>query len=391
MRTLRYTSLALLVVIVVALMGVPSGAPEATAQLDALQAGTVYTYRGVSPRVLPTNWSTTITSPGATFLRLHFVDVKLAKGDTLSVSDLDGVQTWTYTERGPNGNGDFWSFSIDSDAVKVEVNNKSGKSRGFRIAEVGHGTIALDSDASTQVVCGTEGRQAIACHLGDPVINNAQRPVSRMLYTVKNRQYLCTGELVAGSNSSTLITNNHCIDSQTVASTLQARFNYQYTTCSGTTLATYTTYNGGTFLKTSSVTGGLDYTLMTMLGDPESTWGELTPTSQDSTVGQTINFIQHGAGLPKKIGYWEDSAYTVRCTVATVNMTYGTSAANSQIGYGCDSEGGSSGSAITRASDGRIVGLHHYGGVSSTPCLNSATMMSKICTDAGALLNCVSN
>ena len=52
-------------------------------------------------------------------------------------------------------------------------------------------------------------------------------------------------------------------------------------------------------------------------------------------------------------------------------------------------EGGSSGSAITRASDGKMIALHHYGGVSTV--LNSGTMMSLICTNAGGLLVCDAN
>lgn len=392
MRTLRYLSIALALVVVLALAGtVPTGTPTSKAQLDGpVQVGTVYAYRAATPRVLPANWATTITSDGAKFVRLHFVDLKLAKGDTLVVSSPSGAEAWTYTDNGPNNNGEFWSFSVDGDTVKVELNNKSGKSRGFRIVEVGHGTVALNEN-STEVVCGTDGREAIACQLSDSVVNAAQRPVARLLYTEKRKQYVCTGELIAGSYNDLLITNNHCIDNQTVASTLQARFNYQYTTCTGTTLASYTTYNGGTFLKTSPEVGGLDYTLLTLQGGPEATWGELVATTAAPVVGQQINFIQHPGGNPKKIGYYEDLAKTIRCKVDTINKTYGSSAAGSQIGYGCDSEGGSSGSAITDASTGRIIGLHHYGGVSSSPCLNSASMMSKICTDAGSLLSCVSN
>jgi V8-like Glu-specific endopeptidase len=77
--------------------------------------------------------------------------------------------------------------------------------------------------------------------------------------------------------------------------------------------------------------------------------------------------------------------------VDTINATYGYAAPGSQVGYGCDSEGGASGSAITAATDGKVIALHHYGGVSSSPCLNSGTAMTKICTDAGSLLICDSN
>jgi V8-like Glu-specific endopeptidase len=192
-----------------------------------------------------------------------------------------------------------------------------------------------------------------------------------------------------------LITNAHCMDNQTEVSTLEARFNYQYTDCAGTVLDTPVSFAGGTFLKTNSekystrgknIGGGLDYTLLTLQGSPETTYGELIPTSEDAIVGNWMNFIQHPAGRPKEIGYWENENYIDRCDIHTVNMTYGSAAPNSQIGYACDSEGGSSGSAITRASDGKVIGLHHYGGVDDG--INSATMMSFICADAGNYLDC---
>jgi hypothetical protein len=43
------------------------------------------------------------------------------------------------------------------------------------------------------------------------------------------------------------------------------------------------------------------------------------------------------------------------------------------------------------ATTGRIIGLHHFGGVSSSPCLNSATQMKNVCSNAGTLLSCATN
>ena len=104
-----------------------------------------------------------------------------------------------------------------------------------------------------------------------------------------------------------------------------------------------------------------------------------------------MNFPQHPGGGLKKIGYWKDSAQTLRCDVATVNASYGGATAGSQMGYSCDSEGGSSGSPIMDAGTGRIIGLHHFGGVGGSTCLNSATQMRQVCSNAGALLTCAIN
>lgn len=363
-----------------------------------VEAGKVLDFKAESPHPATDGWTQTYTFTGAQFVRLHFKGFHLIEGDKLLVSSPDGAQAWEYTGKGSNQDGDFWSFAINGPEVKLTLLAPSGKSYGFHLVEVGYGTVPLEvSNPVPEIVVGTDGREDIACHLDDPVINTSQRPVARLLFTVKKSQYLCTGELIRGANANTLITNAHCIDSQTVTSTLEARFNYQYTTCGGTTLAATTSFAGGTWLKTNAeaynrrkpTTTGLDYTLLTLQGSPEATFGELVPTTATYAVGTEMNFIQHPAGLPKKIGYWEDAAHTIRCKIDTINMTYGSSYPNSQTGYGCDSEGGSSGSAITRASDGKVIGLHHYGGVTST--LNSATMMSFICANAGSLLICDGN
>lgn len=381
------------------LLGAAIYAPgSAAAYLDRVEAGKVFDFRAESPHPATDGWTQSYTFTGAEFVRLHFKAFHLQEGDKLIVSSPDGVQSWEYAQKGVNQNGDFWSFAINGDTVKLTLVAPSGKSYGFKVVEVGYGTVSLErSLPAPEIVVGSDGREDIACHTGEAVINASQAPVARLLFTVKRSQYLCTGELVRGSNANTMITNAHCMDNQTEVSSLEARFNYQYTTCGGSTLAATTSFAGGTFLKTnaerynkrSPSTTGLDYTLLTLQGTPEATFGELIPTTASYAIRTQMNFIQHPAGLPKQIGYWEDAEHTIRCKIDTINQTYGSSYPNSQAGYGCDSEGGSSGSAITRASDGKMITLHHYGGVTSV--LNSGTMMSLICSNAGSLLICDSN
>jgi V8-like Glu-specific endopeptidase len=363
------------------------------------EAGRVFSVDFKSPHPAPGSWNETYIFPGAKFVRLHFSGLNLAPGDKLVVSGPDSSQSWEYTGRGVNGNGDFWSFAIEGDSVQVALSAPSGKSNGFKIVDVGYGTVALNKGTYVpEVVNDTDGREPVACHTNEEVINDAQKPVARLLFTVKRSQYLCTGELIRGNQDNMLITNAHCMDNQTEVSSLEARFNYQYTDCDETEEGIPQSFYGGTFLTTNSERystkgknkgGGLDYTLLTLQDNPEGIYGELIPTTADGFVGQEMNFIQHPAGRPKEIGYWENDDYASRCDIHTVRKTYGSAYPDSQIGYACDSEGGSSGSAITRASDGKVIGLHHYGGVDVDT--NSATMMSFICADAGNLLTCDDN
>lgn len=338
----------------------------------------------------PVAWSETVASPGATFLRLHFNRFNLPEGDYLTVASPDGTEFWTYTGKGPLGTGEFWSFMVESDTAIVELHSgRQLKGRGGRfgaaVDRIAHGTAPVNEDGSLveKVICGTDGKENAVCR---STIN--QNPVARLSFQSGGSSFVCTGWLVAGANANTMLTNNHCFTTQSEVNTVQARFNYQTTTCTGTTQATATTYAGGTFLKTSS---SLDYTIFTLQGNPEATWGEYTATSKTPAAGMLINLPQHPGGGLKKIGYWKDSAKTARCDVTTVNATYGGSASGSQVGYSCDTEGGSSGSPVMDAGTGRIIGLHHFGGVSSNPCLNSATQMKNVCANAGTLLSCATN
>jgi hypothetical protein len=350
----------------------------------AYSAGTPHPYP-VGNENRPVVWSDTVTSPGAAWLRIHFTGFDLAKGDFVTIRGPKG-EIHRYEGKGPYGNGEFWSFSTDGDTAEVRIHGGRSLGQGYTIDKVGHGMLPGDQPA-LEVICGTDGRKDVACYTAPP--KTTFNPMARLLFLDAGTWYVCTGSLVPGSNANTLITNNHCISNQTVTSTLEAAFNYQIKTCKKTTLETVTVYNGGTFLHTSSVDGGYDYTLVTLLGNPAATWGMLTPTTLKPGAGSVMLFPQHPGGGIKKLGKFEDKLQKTLCTVYSINQTYGTSAPNSQFNYGCDSEGGSSGSPILNSGGTRMWGLHHYGGVTS--CSNSATHLNLICQDAGALLSCVSN
>jgi len=366
------------------------------ASAEAVRVGEERDYAAASPAQYPAGdadravtWSDTIVSPGATFLRVHFSRFNLPEGDFISVSSPDGSDYWTYTAQGLNGTGEFWSFAVEAETAVVALHSGPGPAKGsarygVEIDRIAHGFADLgEAPVEPEVVCGTDGREDAVCHSD---VN--QRPVARLSFQSGGGSFVCTGWLVRGSNTNTILTNNHCVDNQTEVSTVQARFNYQRTTCGGSSTAGTTSYAGGTFLRTHS---GLDYTIFTLQGSPEATWGEYVPTSKQPTVGMSINFPQHPGGGLKRIGFWANSGHTTRCTASVVNATYGGSTSGSQMAYGCDSEGGSSGSPIMDGGTGRIIGLHHFGGVTNSPCRNAATQMRQICSNAGSLLTCATN
>lgn len=377
--------------ILAALAGLGPGTARAQ---GAVKVGEEVPYFAATPAAYPAGgpnrpvaWWERIVSPGATFLRVHFSGFDLPAGDYLTLASPDGRQAWTYAGKGRRGTAEFWSFLIESDTAVVELHS-AGPSRdrkgrhGVAIDRIARGTVSLD-EATAQLekgVCGTDGRENAACH---PEVN--VRPVARIAFQRAGQTLLCTGFLVAGPIPNTMMTNSHCFSSQTGVDSVEARFNYQTKRCAPSAVGAPRSYAGGTLLKNSPLSR-LDYTLFTLEGNPEATWGEYTATKKTPRVGMAIDFPQHSKGRVKQISYWQDAAHTKRCTVATVNATYET-APRSQMGYGCDSEVASSGSPILDAATGQVIGINHFGDVAGA-CLNAATQMKNICANAGALLRC---
>ena len=399
MRRLPIVSLAVVFTVAVVL------AAPAFAQ-EPLKVGEVRSMRLESPHPYPlgTNarpvvWTDRVVSAGAEFVRVHFSSLSLAKGDYLTVSSPDGAQVWTYRDRGPHQSGDVWALAVAGDTAIVRLHGGRGNGFGYVIDSVGHGVVPIyrqRTGPTPEVVCGTNGVEDVACYASDPALNTDQKAVARLLWIQGAYIYACTGWLAAGPNDSTMVTNNHCFSTQRLTETVQATFNFQSADCGGTALAASSNFMGGTLLKTSSVSRkvkkeGFDYTLFTLLDNPEATWGELTPSSRAVAIGDPIWFIQHPGGNEKKVGVWEDAGKTMPCDVDDVGQTYGKTAIGSQTAYACDSEGGSSGSPILAAGTDRVIALHHFGGVNDNPCLNSGTSMAAICADAAGLLTCASD
>jgi len=359
--------------------------------LAQVKTGGIGAYHASSPRPyadghasMPAVWSDEVRSPGATFIRLHFSEFDLAPGDRLVISNPAGSESHEYTGRGPKGRGEFWSRSIDGEALVIALYAKGRGGNGYTIDEIGEG---FAPEATPEVICGTDGRQDVACY--GTAVSNALLPVARLQFRDGAFLAYCTAWMVDGSNANTAITNNHCLQSQADVDTAELSFNYQRKTCGGTVNTTQFKFSGAQFLKTSAA---LDYTLFTVAGDPVGQGaGELIATSADPVSGQRIAVPQHGGGNPKKIGVFEDAAHTLPCDISSVHLSVSGYAPLSQFSYACDTEGGSSGSPVADVATRRVVGLHHLGNVTISPCTNGATHMAPICQDAGALLTCVNN
>jgi hypothetical protein len=336
----------------------------------------------------------TVVSAGAEFVRVHFTDFNLAPNDYLTIADPKGLHLEILQGKGPHEDGDIWSFAVPGDTALLTVHagpRHGAKGEfGYAIDKLVHGTLPLgegEEDVMSRPddlfaapvepnsICGASGYENVACR---PVVS-AQRSVARLLAvsSTGSRSVRCTGWMVRGSNANTLMTNNHCFSTPAAVRSIEAQFNHQTTTCSGTTIAPRTSYRGNALLRTVGMP--LDYTLATLFGSPEASWGEIIPLRRRPVVGDYIAIVQHPGGMPKKLGWVLDLTSSQRCRVTVVSGT--------QLRYMCDTQGGSSGSVVLAAgpttSTNTALGLHHLGG-----CPNSATALADICASAGTLLQC---
>ncbi len=317
-------------------------------------------------------WSHTIHQVGAGWLKLHFVDFKLGDEDYVVLYDMYGApvekiygkdvkdleNTRFKVTAKKNKKVDFWGPMVDGDEVKIEVyTTSSRKKHGFAIDEVGVGFFPMEEPtnnvAAIESICGTDDKEDIKC--AATAYQTKGLAVGRMLYQKRKSWYVCTGFLVS-SCSSHFLTNEHCITSQKEVDTLQVRFKYRYTTCGGSTLDSYTTYYGSSFVTDSRT---YDYCLLTLQGTPQSTYGYLELLNRAPVVNEGIYIIQHPGGNPQQI----DSGTVYNTTANSGN----------DLGYYVDTEGGSSGSPVLADTEDKVVGLHHYGG-----CPNSGVKMDLI-------------
>ena len=200
---------------------------------------------------------------------------------------------------------------------------------------------------------------------------NAQErnAVARMLFTKDGGSYLCTGTLMNDTQNSFkpyFLTANHCISTQTVASSLETRWFYRSPSCNSGTLQSSTVRKtGGAQLLYAS--GTTDTAFMLLNDTPPG--GALFAGWSANTVaaGTTVVGLHHPSGDLLKISFGAvNSQANCQPTTGSGFQCSGTSGNYYRVSWSQGTtEGGSSGSALFQG--GYVVGTL-YGG--SATCTN---------------------
>jgi PKD repeat protein len=342
--------------------------------------------------------------PGASFIKVHFDVFRLPPGMTVEVRNPDGTESYLYSrdymdsftydaESGDDGITSFYAMSISGDTAIIEIHGKPGQVKsmqhsGKHRVRVDHVVRGLESfkrgktpkddvddgglilqalgpaDPGTESTCGEMERYDAVCWAGsDPAAYDRARPVAKAVIGIKS----CTAWRVGSDNH--MFTNNHCAASQSETSSMEIWFNYERSICGGESIESVVKVSGNKLLSTDYT---LDYSLFTVndFSSIES-FGNLGLEVREAALGEQIYIPQHGDGNPKQIAIDSDLNFGGICQVDDEN--HAGRAEGTDIGYFCDTSGGSSGSPVVLAESNKAIALHHSGG-----CYNSGVKMSEI-------------
>ncbi len=332
--------------------------------------------------------------PRASYISIHFSGFDLPNGDYLEICSPDGQYSYIYTGKGKViGNGEqimseFWASHIPGEKAHVRLYSKNPEGGfGFVIDEWAHGYEAgyvdalmsefdHDFDASIEAICSADDKKWAKCYEGTTIYEKS-KAVCRLLIGGTSA---CTGWLLGSEGH--VMTNNHCISTQSDAGNTDYEFMAEGATCT-TSCASWGACPGvvaatsGTLIKTDTPH---DYALILLPVNVTSQYGYLQFRNSLPTVGERIYIPQHPSAYGKQIAV-ESDADGGYAKVYSLDEPACQTGGPNDIGYMADTIGGSSGSPVIAYSDNLVVALHHC-----ATCPNRGVPIPNIITHLGSSL-----
>jgi hypothetical protein len=271
-------------------------------------------------------------------LRLHFVVKAPADGPTWALRALNRNREvqWQYSSVTSPGKTDFWSDEISGNVARVELYSVApATGLKLEIDKVGKG----QAEVTPTSIIGPDQREDIGA--APPDIRGYGKSVVKLKFVGDDgRLYVCTGFLLG---TKYLMTNNHCIDTETVRESASGELDYDAPNAPTQLIH---------FSKLVATDKGRDYSLLRL--DAARSSAGLVLHVHDPVRAEPLLLIQHPGGKPKQISRKD-------CVVTDPALHGWETTALSDYGHGCDTLGGSSGSPILDPANGNVIGLHHLG------------------------------
>lgn len=313
-------------------------------------------------------WRLRVTSPGALWLSFGFTQYQLPADATLFIYSPDGE--WVagpYSSNNNSNTDQLWTPMISGDEAIIELTVKetSIKDVLLMLGSVTHGYHGVGTEPESLDKSGSCNVDVI-CSQGNGWRDQI-RSVGRYSFSSGASSYVCTGSLVNNTSQDGtpyFLTANHCVNSQTGASTVVVYWEYESSTCrtpgsseSGTTLPRPSTSQSGAIWRASYSPS--DVTLLELISSPKPSWDvywsgwDRTGTDPTSAV-----CIHHPKGHAKRISH-ENNPLTTTSYGGFTSPGDSTHFRVEDWDSGT-TEGGSSGSGLWDANK-RIVGQLHGG------------------------------
>lgn len=275
----------------------------------------------------------------------------------------------------------FWAPMVDGTAATLEIElpaNVSTAGVEIAIPRISHlfsSPVSIAKAGST-AKAGFSGVSScevdVAC---SPSYATESNSVARMSFVSGGAAYLCTGTLVndaSGSGTPYFLGANHCISTQTAASTLQTWWFFHASTCGGSTVdgASTTRAGGATLLYANATT---DTSFMRLADTPPTGavfagWSVNAPTLGDAAAG-----LHHPQGDVQAISTGVINAFLSCSQLSASSLDFSCSTSNqangnfvnAQFSRGATEEGSSGSPLFETIGSGHYLVGQLYGGSSS--------------------------
>lgn len=311
-------------------------------------------------------WRFELVSPAAKTLDFHFSTLRLPAGASLTIRG-EGKENLRYITAEQLSGESYWSPYVFGEKATLELRvPKAERGRvALELASVTHGYRGLFETADLSQKSGSCNVDA-ACSQGNGW-QDQMSSVGQYTFSSGGSSFVCTGTLVANTGNTTtpyFLTANHCLSTQTVASTVVVYWNYQNPQCrapgssaSGTSISKSTfsshSQSGSTLRATYAPS---DMTLLQLSTNvPTAASPFFSGWSRSTTAPTSARGIHHPAGHEKRFST-DNNALTVSAYGGGSGTTHWR-VGNWESGT---TEGGSSGSGLWNQS-GLLVGQLHGG------------------------------
>ncbi len=311
-------------------------------------------------------WSATVQSPGATAMRLELLDLYLPRNASLYLYNDLGDFVGPYTRRGAHGSGEMWTDTLKGERIHLQLRYQGADTAralvGTRFVIGAAGVMDQRFELARYNFTQTMDRafcsfnadcvENASCSTIPAAIKPAQNAVAQMLFRSGGWYYICSGGLIADTDTSSnipyFLTANHCISRDAEASSLETYFNFT-TSCGGSCDSPTTASTTGATIVAGAKTG--DYTLLRLAANaPQgTTFLPFSATPIANSNGANLFRISHPGGAPQAY-----SEHRVDTSAGTCSSWPRGSWIYSRDLYGA-TEGGSSGSPVLNAA-GQVVG-----------------------------------